>query len=144
MKITRALVILVLILVLAGCSYHGPKTDPEQGTTLVDTYWKLTAADGVEFTTPAGQQEVHIILRPDYRVTGFGGCNNFSGSWVMEEDQLVVGPLISTMMACPDMDNERTLLAALDGRVVAEISGEVLTVTGRDGVELVFQAVYSQ
>ncbi len=144
MKTIRLLLLIATILIITGCSYSGPKTSPDKGTTLVNTYWKLISIDDREITTPADAKEVHLILRPDYRVTGFGGCNTFSGTWQMEEDQLVVGPLMSTMMACPDMETEQSLLSGLDGRVITEIEGETLNLMGREGIELVFQAVYFQ
>jgi putative lipoprotein len=145
MRITRALIIAAIVLVAVGCSYKGPaKTAPDTGTTLTNTHWKLVLVDAVAVITPADAREVHLILRPDYRVTGFGGCNTFSGTWEMKEDQLIVGPLMSTMMACPEMETEQALLAALDGAVATEISGEKLTITGSDGTELTFQAMYFQ
>jgi len=147
MNIVRALLLTAAILSLSGCSYKGPKTaadraGSDKGTTLVNTYWKLVTIDGAPIDTPAGKREVHLILRLDYRVTGFGGCNGFSGSWTWENEQLVVGPLMSTMMACPEMETESALLSALDGEVFTEISGETLSLTGSDGGELTFVAVY--
>jgi len=142
MRKTVILLILVAGVWLVGCSYQGPKTSPDQGTTLINTYWKLIETDGVAVTTAADAREAHVILRPDHRVTGFGSCNTFSGTWQMEDELLVIGPLMSTRMACPESATEMALLSALDGKVVTEIEGEVLTVTGRDGIELKFQAMY--
>lgn len=130
------------LLILAGCAYKGPKTDPGSGTTLSNTYWKLIAVDDIEYDPVDKEHDTHLILRPDHRVTGFGGCNNFSGSWLLEDGQLVLGPLLSTRMACPDMDFERAFLVALDGRVTADITGDLLVITGTDGTELTFKAVY--
>lgn len=143
MKTSRLVLISVAVLVLVGCAYKGPKTDPGQGsTTLANTYWKLLTVEGDTIITPADAREAHIILRPDYRVTGFGGCNAFNGTWQMEEDQLVVGPLMSTKMSCPQMNTEQALLSALDGPVIADIEGDILNIMGREGVELTFRAMY--
>lgn len=35
------------------------------------------------------------------RVTGSGGCNRFSGTFQHTDDDLTVGPLVSTRRACP-------------------------------------------
>ncbi len=144
MKTLRVVMLVLAVVILAGCSYKGPKTDPGGGTTLTNTYWKLVAIDDIDYEPTVTERETHLILRPDHRVTGFGGCNNFSGSWLLEEGQLIIGPLMSTMMACPDMDTERTLLAALDGKVSTDIAGEFLTIMGSDGTELKFRAMYFQ
>jgi heat shock protein HslJ len=146
MKFTLVLLgVAATVLILVGCSYKGPKTSPEGGTaTLANTYWKLLSIDGNEVVTAEGAREAHLILRPDFRVIGFGGCNNFSGTWLEEEDQLSIGPLMSTMMACDEAAYERDLLANLNGRFFADIEGEILTVLGSNGSEMIFQAVYLQ
>ena len=138
------LLVVITLLILAGCAYQGPKTAPGSGTTLSNTYWKLVAVDEVEYEPADSEHDTHLILRPDHRVTGFSGCNKFSGSWLLEDGRLVIGPLLSTRMACPDMDSERALLVALDGVVFADITGDVLVITGTDGTELTFKAMYFQ
>jgi len=145
MKAAAGISLLVIAaLILAGCAYKGPKTEPGGSTTLTNTYWKLIAMDEVDYEPVDTKREAHLILRPDHRITGFGGCNNFSGSWLMEDERLVIGPLLSTRMACPDMDSERVLLSALDGAVGTDIMGEILTISGTDGTELRFRAMYFQ
>jgi len=145
MKTLRlVLLITAAIVLLAGCSYKGPKTNPGPTTTLIDTYWKLVAIDGNEVTTPQDAKEAHLILRPDYRVTGFGSCNAFSGTWQIIDEQLEFGPLAATKMACDRLDLEYAFMAALDGLVITEIEGGMLVITGREGAELTFKAMYFQ
>ena len=142
MKLVLIAAVAAAVLVLVGCAYRGPKTEPGPGSTLINTYWKLLSIDGVALDPPTGRKEAHLILRPDYRVTGFGGCNTFNGNWEQEDERLMIGPLMATRMACPEIDSERAFLAALDGDVLTTIAGEVLTVSGSNGTELVFQAMY--
>ncbi len=142
MKTVRILLVITAALVLVGCSYKGPKTDSSAGTTLVNTYWKLVATDGTEIKTPADSRETHLILRPDFRITGFGSCNDFSGSWEMDEGELIIGPLAATKMSCPRMDTEYLMMSALNGEVITEITDDRLTIFGNDGTELHFQAMY--
>ncbi len=144
MKLALLLLVVVAALTVAGCSYKGPKTSPGVGTTLANTHWKLLSIDGTEVITPEGAREAFVILRPDFRVTGFGGCNTFNGTWQKDGDQLSVGPLMSTRMACKDIDTESTFLANLDGKIFAEIEGETLNLIGSNGSDLVFQAMYFQ
>ena len=144
MNTTRVLLIMALALVLAGCSYQGPKSGPGTGTTLANTYWKLLSIDGTAVTTTEGGREAHLILRPDFRVTGFGGCNAFSGTWQKDGDQLSVGPLMGTLMSCENIETESELLANLNGKIYADIEGETLNLIGSSGSELVFQAMYFQ
>ena len=86
----------------------------------------------------------HLILRPDHRVTGFAGCNTFTGSWQDEDGRISLGPLVSTRMACADLGSEQRMLGALDGDILAELDGTTLIVTGADGTELLFEARYAR
>lgn len=134
---------------VAGCASQSgpiPASDPASTpqASLVNTYWKLVTIDDAEIKAPTDRREAHLILRNDNRVTGIGPCNSFNGSWAMDGDQLVIGPLMATKMACPELDAERDMFAALDGKVTAVIDGQSLTVTGEDGTVLKFLAVYLQ
>ena len=137
---------LTLTAVVGCASYKGPKDSaPAVGTaTLADTYWKLMSVDGVEVLTAADSREAHVILRPDHRVTGFGSCNVFNGSWQEEDGKIAIGPLAATKMACPDLNVEQKMVGALDGEVLTEIDGTTLYLTGADGTELVFEARYAR
>ncbi len=131
---------LIAVVALTGCTYSGQKAIADNEVKLANTYWKLLSIDGEEVITAEGAREAHLILRPDFRVTGFGGCNNFSGTWLEEEDQLSIGPLMSTLMACDEAAYERELLANLNGRIFADIEGQTLTILGSSGSEMIFQA----
>lgn len=73
------------------------------------------------------------------QVNGFGGCNQYSGTYVLNRDnQLTIKPGASTMMACPDpqMAAETAYLKALPLVAGYEISGETLTLSGPNGTAL--------
>jgi|GEM_PF-706595 len=58
------------------------------------------------------------------RLFGSGGCNRFTGGFETQGNQLSVGPLASTFMACepPIADQETRYLAALQGAQRYEIN----------------------
>jgi len=62
-------------------------------------------------------------------------CNTHSGSYHVENDRLVSGGLISTMMACtPSVaEPERLLLAMVSGKPRFRLEGPNLILTGPDG-----------
>jgi len=72
---------------------------------------------------------------PDGTIEGYGGCNNFSGGYSVDGDNIAIGPLLSTRMACPDPAGsfESWLLVALDNATTWELSGDMLTLRDADG-----------
>lgn len=75
------------------------------------------------------------------RVHGNAGCNVVNGAFQTDETQpasISFPQLITTMMACPDMEIERRLLDALDGVRLFDKAGDtVLNLCGADRTVLV-------
>lgn len=68
---------------------------------VTEKYWKLVELNGQP--VPALDREPYLILHTsDGRVTGFGGCNSFTGSYEIDEATLRIrfDQVASTMMAC--------------------------------------------
>ena len=83
---------------------------------LFDTRWTLTRLGNEPVVLTENQREPHLVLRSqDNRVTGFGGCNNFNGSYEIEGRSITFSPMAATMMACVHgADMERAFLTALE------------------------------
>jgi len=112
-------------------------------TPLENTYWKLVALNGTGVETHADQREIHIRLRPEEeRMTGFAGCNQIMGGYETKGNSLAFGPMGSTMMACPYLDDETAFLGALEGVTRFVILGESLVLSGDTGDLARFRAVY--
>jgi heat shock protein HslJ len=75
------------------------------------------------------------------RVSGFSGCNRFTGAYTMDGDSVIVGPLAGTMMSCadPQMALEKAFLGGLTGKLRHAISGDRLTLASASGDALAFQ-----
>jgi heat shock protein HslJ len=71
-----------------------------------------------------------IVFGDDGRVTGDAGVNRFGGSYRIDDDEIELGPLVSTRMAGPEaaMRQEQDFLAALSGRRRFAIDGEALVI----------------
>jgi putative lipoprotein len=83
--------------------------------SLENTYWKLTNLGGTQVTVAPGVRELHLILNSGTRrAGGLSGCNQFGGSYEIRGDQLILGPMAGTLMACPGgMEMEQKFLDAL-------------------------------
>ena len=91
--------------------------------------WKLQSINGQPIDTtgaPKGAPMLDFNL-VENRVSGHTGCNSISGSLEVGKDTLQIGQIISTRMACANMDFEARYLESLDKKIIPfEIRGETL------------------
>lgn len=60
--------------------------------------WRVVELNGK--LLEAGVKAPYVEFLPEGRVAGFGGCNRFGGSYKRNRDQLEIGALAATKMAC--------------------------------------------
>ncbi|MBX3011471.1 MAG: META domain-containing protein [Caldilineaceae bacterium] len=104
---------------------------------LANTSWALVSwgAPGAE-TAVIDNSTVTLIFGEAGEVGGNGGCNTYGGSYTIQDNQLVFGELISTLMACVDQgvtEQEMSYLAALQSAGPFEIADGVLVIWYDDG-----------
>jgi heat shock protein HslJ len=105
---------------------------------LAGTNWEVTGYNN-------GKQAVISALTgttltasfgKDGNLAGNSGCNNFSGPYKINGDQIMIGPLASTMKMCSDpagvMEQEAQYLAALQSAANYQIEGNVLQLRTKD------------
>ncbi len=78
----------------------------------------------------------------EHRVFGNGGCNTFQGNLMLFPDSIKIGPLATTLKACPDLQLEQKFFEAisenklnfkiLDGELVLENDSTLLVLTKTD------------
>lgn len=136
-------------LALDGSPVTGALADRYVLTKMTDAisekYWKLVELRGQP--VPRLDREPHIILHAqDGRVTGFGGCNRFTGAYTLDEARSRVrfGRLASTRMACPSgMDVDRAFGEVLEQVDSYSVNGDRLTLNRARMAPLArFEAVY--
>jgi heat shock protein HslJ len=78
------------------------------------------------------------------RVSGFSGCNRFTGSFKQTGSELGFSQMAGTMMAClaREMELESEVLKALGATTHYRIEGEHLLLLTRDKVVARFESVY--
>lgn len=114
-----------LTVLLSAC-----KTVPSDSPSPYGVEWQLIELNGQPAPGGAGGKPATLTLvRDEGRVSGFAGCNRFSGTFTTSTDQIQFGVLMMTKMACSEgMDLEARYPAALSG-------SDGLRVTAR-GLEL--------
>lgn len=119
---------LVLALALAALPMAAAA---QQG--LAGSEWRPLTVAGQPF--PEGV-EAFVQFGADGRLTGLGGCNRFSGSYSIDGDNLTIGPVAATRMACPEpaMAAEAALFAAFDAAASFSRDEADLNLLDADGV----------
>lgn len=92
------------------------RRQPEVTVDSLEGEWTIVSVGSVSVE---GMENVPFLAFnvAEQRVHGNAGCNIINGGFSQEEGQpasLKFSQMISTMMACPDMDTERKVLEALD------------------------------
>jgi uncharacterized lipoprotein YbaY/heat shock protein HslJ len=95
---------------------------------LQETYWKLTRLGEKPVILAERQREPSLVFRSkESRVTGFGSCNNLTGSYKLNGDQITFSGTATTRRAClPSMEMEGAFFKALEHVRTWKISGEHL------------------
>ncbi len=94
------------LFLLACATAQNPNTSKDTETNVrLHDIWALVAMDGEEIPTDLQKYPTLEIFIKDRKALGNDGCNSFSGSIKKISDtELVFGPLLSTKMACTQMD----------------------------------------
>lgn len=135
------------ILFATGCATVAQSADAVPTEGITEKYWKLVELRGQPVANL--EQEPHLILKAqDGRVTGFAGCNNFTGTYTLDAERmrLSFGPLAMTRKFCSaGMDVERAFGEVLEQADSYSLSGDKLTLNRARMAPLArFEAVYLQ
>ena len=87
------------------------------------------------FAGETGRTAPFVQFRSDGVVGGSSGCNRFTGTYTQKDEELTLGPLASTRMACPPeiMEREQQFLTMLGQVRHAEADHLKLTLTDENG-----------
>lgn len=95
-----------------------------------EKYWRLITLNGKAVVASENQKrETHFVLRTkDNRVVGHGGCNAFSGAYeLLEGNRIRFSSLVSTEMACAEIDYESDFFKAIQNTDNYSIKGDTLS-----------------
>ena len=132
-------IVVVLLAALVGMT----KAQAAPQLSLTGQTWQLTKLG------PVDRKKAGITARftTDGKVSGFSGCNNYSGTYTTSGGSITVSrKLAVTRKACarPVMVQERLYLAALTAARTYSIAGGTLQLRGKSGLTLATFAVQSQ
>ncbi len=139
LPIMVAVLLALPVLALAACGDAGGDDEPAATPELDGTTWIAQSA-----TADGAPRELVGQLRLAFDQGSLlvtGGCNSMRGAVTLSGDQLRVGTMSSTMMACEQalMDQDTWISQALTaGPLTVSVDGDRLTLSG-DDLDLVLQ-----
>lgn len=135
------------LLAIALCDQKGkellllqqrPEIASAADSTALEGAWAIRTVNGASL----GETEKTPILQftlAEHRVYGNAGCNVINGTFELDPQNpsaLTFGPMITTMMACQNMDAETAVLQALAQVQSFRVAGEMLYLCDASGSEL--------
>lgn len=118
----------LLALALSACP---KKIDMEQ---IMEKAWMLETLNGEPVGLGMNKQPRYFKLAEGNTISGFGGCNNFRGSYELDGSKVQVGNLAGTMMACPPEFSDQPFQQALQHANQLEMKGGKLLLKSGDEV----------
>ena len=124
-----------LALAVVALSVSFPAQAQGGSDPLAGTSWRLIELNGQPVV---GTEPLTLSFGTDGQVSGYGGCNQFSGPYTQSGASLRFGPLVSTRRAClePALNTQETAyFQALESTTRYSIEGgQLLLYSGNDVV----------
>ena len=99
--------------------------------------WVLKTIDGVDAKTRFKNAAPTISFNfGEKKIFGNDGCNNYNAAFNLEGLNLVVGPILSTRMACEDMESVAQFNQAIADSSVITLPSEKVLQVAKNGVIL--------
>lgn len=95
--------------------------------------WKLTQINGKAANEVFTEKVPTMTFNADGAVNGNAGCNNYRTNYKLNGEEISFGVVMSTKMACPNLEGETLFTAALTSPLKAAINGNTLSLS-KDGV----------
>ena len=106
---------------------------------LTGTTWQMMSDNnGREaVVSPLRGTEITALFGEDGNLSGSAGCNQYTASYQVDDDQITIGPSAVTRMMCAEpegiMEQESAYLAALGSAATYKIEGDQLELMGAEG-----------
>ena len=119
---------------------------PKATAELAGTYWKLIEMDGkpIVVNDQFTHEPYFILQTSDSSIKGNGGCNGFGGRYEWKApNRIKISGIISTMMACQQLEVENELFKILQSADSYYIVNDTLSLNrARMATRAKFAAVY--
>ncbi len=130
-------IILLLATLSSCCGCRGYQKKTER--PLHHTQWHLVQLMGHEVL--ASDKDLKITFLAEDRMVGNSGCNNIQAKYTIDENRAIeIGPIASTMMMCPNLEQEQEFMNALQSTTHYVMDGPNLLLLSHGELRAVFEA----
>lgn len=99
--------------------------------------WNLKTIDGVDAKTKFKYEVPSLTFDfAENRVYGNDGCNNYNAGFSLNDHTLILGGIISTRKACPDMESGYQFTQAISDTSIVTLPSEKILQVSKNGVIL--------
>lgn len=82
-------------------------------TTFINEKWHITSINDKPISAKGAKKDYYVFFDKDRRFQAYAGCNEIGGNYTIKGDQIKMSNIISTEMACAEMEMEQSLLKSL-------------------------------
>ena len=131
-----------ILLIVFACS-GAENAEPLADASFAGTYWKVVSIAEEPITHPSNNRLIYIVFyEEDNRISGYAGCNNVIGNYVLNDPDRISMLAASTKMLCEDfMDVEQKFLTVLTEADYYKVEGNKLSITTFNKVVAIFERV---
>ncbi len=137
----KTIFLLFVIASLISCSSNQPTTKPmtKPATAQISKMdmiakWHVESIADVSTLKTSPSMNLDLV---ENRISGKGGCNNYSGAATRDGYNIQFKGIASTKMMCPNADIESAYFKALDKVRNFDIKGNILTFYDEKGSKLI-------
>ncbi len=117
---------LFAIMLIAGLFYGCGSSKVGDGNSLTGTEWVLYEMNGNKYE-PAGSKDISLKFdEVGLRISGKAPCNTYASDYIIKDTKLTFGLMLSTEMACGELETEYVYLKLLPKVFAYQISGDKL------------------
>lgn len=104
--------------------------DNKANSKFNNRYWKLVYLNKDQAIDSNESKQRYIRFSSEQNIiTGFSGCNHFTGSFKANNGKLIMGPVTNTSKVClKGMEQEQAFLKAIGEIAIYKVKDETLTV----------------
>jgi len=140
MKTPKILLLILVTALMTGCcacrSYQKRTRRPLTGAA-----WQLVQLYGRSIQPEEGKFLLTFSAE-EGRLAGVGACNRIAGKFTTDESRaLKLGPILSTRMACPGLEQEQQFIRALESATHYDMDGPMMLLFSDGEIRAVFQAL---